>query len=142
MQRTDVKHSAFWVRDYNKKKLYNLIRRHVGISRSELTRMIDLTPTSVGKIIAALIEDGLVSECGLAADGKIGRNAIQLNIVPEKVLTMAIEIDVGIIRGGVLDIGQQVVTSYSTSISESQPLEEVTQLLADIIGTLYQRLTP
>ncbi len=142
MQRTDVKHSAFWVRDYNKKKLYSLIRRHVGISRSELTRMIDLTPTSVGKIIAALIEDGLVSECGLAADGKIGRNAIQLNIVPEKVLTMAIEIDVGIIRGGVLDIGQQVVTSYSTSISESQPLEEVTQLLADIIGTLYQRLTP
>lgn len=142
MQRTDVKHSAFWVRDYNKKKLYDLIRRHAGISRSELTRMIDLTPTSVGKIIAALIEDGLVLECGLAADGKIGRNAIQLDIVPEKVLTMAIEIDVGTIKGGVLDIGQQIITMCDTAIRDGQPLEEVTQTLVEMIETLYNRLTP
>lgn len=142
MQRTDVKHSAFWVRDYNKKKLYNLIRRQPGISRSDLTHMIDLTPTSVGKIIASLIEEGLVSECGLAADGKIGRNAIQLNIVPEKVLTLSIEIDVGIINAGVVDIGQHVITSHSASIQEGRPLEQITDDLVKMIEELYHRLTP
>lgn len=142
MQKTDVKHGAFWVRDYNKKKLYNLIRRNPGISRSELTKMIDLTPTSVGKIITVLMEEGLVSECGLSADGKIGRNAIQLTIVPEKVLTIAIEVDVGVISGGVLDIGKTVVTSHSQPIASGLPLEQVTDVVAGVIETLLNRLTP
>lgn len=141
MTKKDVKHSASFVRDFNKKRIYDLIRRNEGVSRAELTRMIDLTPTSVGKITGSLIEDGLITECGLAADGKIGRNAIQLTIIPEKVLAIAIEADVGNICGGVLDINRNVVSSHSVTLPDKITHEEITVLLASVINALWDSLT-
>lgn len=142
MTRKDVKHSASFVRDFNKKRIYDLIRRNEGISRAELTRMIDLTPTSVGKITGTLLEDGLIAECGMAADGKIGRNAIQLTIVPKKVLAIAIEADVGCIYGGVLDINRKVVSSCSVELPDKAAHEKISDLIASVINTLWDGLTP
>lgn len=129
MRTVNAKHGTFWVRDYNKKKLYNLIRENQGISRVELTKKIDLTPTSVGKIISILMEEGLVEEQGLSVDGKIGRNAIRLQIVPDRVLALALEIDVDVLKGAVVNISGETISTYTaelpTGCSEEQAVDAV-----------------
>lgn len=141
MRTVNVKHGAFWVRDYNKKKLYNLIRQNPGISRVELTKMIDLTPTSVGKIISILIDEGLVQEHGLAADGKIGRNAICLHIVPDRVLSLAVDLDVGSLKAAVVNITGESLADFSTSLSANCSEDEAIQALVTAIQTLMEQLS-
>ena len=141
MRTVNVKHGAFWVRDYNKKKLYNLIRENQGISRVELTKKIDLTPTSVGKIISILMEEGLVEEHGQSVDGKIGRNAIRLHIVPDRVLALAIDVDVGSLKGAVVNIAGDSLASYSAEIVEGAAEEQVVDTFVLAIRTLVEQLS-
>ena len=141
MNREEAKRPSSFVRTFNKKRLYDLIRRNEGISRAELTRMVDLTPTSVGKIIGTLIDEGLVAECGLAVDGKIGRNAIQLSIRPEKVLTIAVDADVGWVCGAVVDINRNILARFNQELPAYTTQEQDTELLALVINTLWDGLT-
>ena len=141
MRTVNVKHGAFWVRDYNKKKLYNLIRFNKGISRVELTKMIDLTPTSVGKIISILIEDGLVQEQGSAADGKIGRNAICLHIVPDRILALAVDLDVESLQASVVNIMGEPIVNYSAALDTHCTEDAAVAALVTAIQALMDQLS-
>ena len=128
------------VRQYNIKKLYDLIRKNEGISRAELTKLINLTPTSVSKIISLLLADGLVSENGVITDGSVGRRAIQLSIVPDRVLTIAVSVDVGRISGAVVNIAGSIQRQTERVLPEQFSFDVGIDAIYYIIKELYDGL--
>ena len=67
----------------NRLTLLNLIRTTPGISRRELARSAGLDPSTVTKIISALLEKGLVEESGLRTAVSPGRKSVMLTVARE-----------------------------------------------------------
>jgi len=125
------------VRIYNQKKIYDLIRTNRGISRAEIAQKIGISQTSVGKITTIMIEEGLVIEYGANADGKIGRNGIQLKIVDNKVMTVAVIIDVGIIRSGIVNIAGDIFLDIEKALPQKVEFTYVVESVAQLINELF-----
>lgn len=135
------KHDANRVRAYNQKKIYDLIRTNKGISRAEIAPKIGISPTSVGKITAIMIEDGLVAECGISEDSGIGRKGIQLMVVANKVLSIAVTIDIGAICGAIVNIDGETLFKTRQPMPSHFTFEAAVDCCTQIIGQLLKRLT-
>ncbi|MDL2327219.1 ROK family transcriptional regulator [Ruminococcaceae bacterium OttesenSCG-928-A11] len=137
-----VKHDAVRIRAYNQKKIYDLIRKNPGISRAELAQKMKISPTSIGKITAIMIEDGLVAECGAFVDGRIGRNGIQLMVAADRVLSLAIIIDVGVIRGSVVNINGASTHEIVWEMPKAIPFPDAVERCVELIETLLKAVSP
>ena len=84
------------VRRYHYLKLLDLIRKYQGISRTQLSKLTQISNTSVGKIVNSLIEDRYVVEIN-APQENIGRNATMLKINPNGPCIIGVHIDKGTI---------------------------------------------
>ena len=78
----------------NKMALLEAIRKIPGSSRLSLARIVGLDPSTVSKIVAALIEHGLVKELGARDTGTPGRRSIMLSVVPEAAIVLVVSIGV------------------------------------------------
>lgn len=135
------KYSTGHVRDYNKKSILKLILLNEGISRAELVKEMMLTPTSVGKIVAELLEEGLVREIGVVDDGQVGRKAVGLQVIPDSVLTIALYLDSDNISGGVVDITGNVMYRNNWVTYMGREYEEIAEQLAGIVDELYEKVS-
>lgn len=78
----------------NKMALLEAVRRFPGSSRLSLAQTVGLDPSTVSKIVTALIELGLVKELGARDTGTPGRRSIMLSVVPEAVVVLVVSIGV------------------------------------------------
>lgn len=140
MNMAKEKYSAGHVRDYNKKTILKLILANEGISRAELVKKTMLTPTSVGKIVAELLEEGLIQETGVVEDGQVGRKAVGLKVIPDSVLAISLYLDVNCVVGGVVDITGRVITRGEWVALMGREYDEIAENLAGIIDELYDRI--
>jgi predicted NBD/HSP70 family sugar kinase len=134
------KHGTDLVRDYHLKLIYNLVRISKTLSRADLTRMTKLSPTSIGKIVGVLIAKGLVVEVGTSKDGKIGRDAKLLSIIPNGKLAIGVSIDVNHIEAGIVNIAGEVLTYVDCFIPTGITQAQVLPKLLNVITDLQQQL--
>ncbi len=105
----------------NRLTLLNLIRTTPGVSRRELARLAGLDPSTVTKIIASLLEKGLVVEHGVRDADHPGRKSIMLRVHREAAVALIAEIGVEKTRiaTGFLDASFEVLDEFDTPPEEN-----------------------
>jgi predicted NBD/HSP70 family sugar kinase len=110
------------VRQSNEVAALRALHRFGRLSRADLARKLQLNRSSSGHIIAGLTEDGLVrevrqDEAGRPGNGRAGRPGILLQLVPDAIFFLGVEIGVEHISVVEIDLEAKVV---STSV---EPLD-------------------
>lgn len=103
-----IKHDQETMRKNNKGNILNLIRENKPVSKSELSKITNMSPTSVSRIVTELIELGLIKETELAS-GKIGRKALLLDTVSSSVYVICVQADQDILRIGIVDFDGTII---------------------------------
>ncbi|NOU84538.1 ROK family protein [Paenibacillus sp. LMG 31460] len=102
------KHDQDVIRLHNKQMILEIIKKSRPISRAEITKITKLSPTSVGRIVGELCEQGLVRETALTSVG-VGRKAIMLDIDPQAVYTIGVDIGKKAIKFGVMEFSGELL---------------------------------
>jgi N-acetylglucosamine repressor len=100
------------MRELNQNMLLNLIRLHAPVSRTQLKKLSGLSLGTIVGITAALIEQELVVETGVA-ESTGGRKAGLLEVYPEGGYVVGIDLREHEILGAVLNLHGNVVYSSS-----------------------------
>lgn len=125
--------------EYHRKLLLHFIRVSSPISRADLTRITKLSPTTVGRIIGSLLEEGLVHEEGLS-DASLGRKARLLFINASSCYAAGIDVDMRKIRGGIVDLGGNVVFETFRASDEILSVDTAVQLITEVFEELQAQL--
>ncbi|NEW08351.1 ROK family transcriptional regulator [Paenibacillus sp. SYP-B3998] len=119
------KHDQDVIRLHNKQMILEIIKKKRPISRAEITKITKLSPTSVGRIVAELCEQGLVRETALTSVG-VGRKAIMLDIDPQAVYTFGVDIGKKAIKFGVMEFSGKLLHEQRVEHIALQTTPEVT----------------
>jgi Transcriptional regulator/sugar kinase len=92
---------------YNRAMVWDLILNARPVSRAQLAKTTSMSPTSITRIVSELIAFGLLVESP-STDTNVGRKAVLLDIDPDAVFTVGVEIDVHSITTCLLDLDNQV----------------------------------
>jgi len=127
-----VKQNSDLMHQYNMKMLYKLIKNEKVTTKANLTRITKLSPTSIGRLVGELIEDNYVTEVGVDSGG-LGRKATLLQINENRILTVGLSIDRGIIKAGVVNLFGEQLLYIERKIDEKISKESLVLLAADMI---------
>lgn len=119
--------------------LLEAIRKVPGSSRLSLAQVVGLDPSTVSKIVATLIDLGLVKELGARDTGTPGRRSIMLSVVPEAavVLIVSIGVERTKIALGKLDCSVEQLDEIPTTGDVSSYFDA----LAKIVGRVLSQPT-
>ncbi len=133
-----VKHDQDVIRQHNKQMILDIIKEKRPISRAEITKITKLSPTSVGRIVGELCEQGLVRETELSSGG-VGRKAIMLDIDPQAVFSIGVDIGKKVVRFGVMEFSGKLL--YELPVGHTAVETEAGRtidLIADTINRLVR----
>lgn len=104
------------VKNYNKKRIVNLLYQKNEVTRQELSRILDLSLPTVTQILKELGEIGLVREAGtLASSG--GRKPTLNAIIYDARLAIGIEITQNAVRLVLIDLSGKVIDHITYHIN-------------------------
>lgn len=127
------------VRVEHRLKVIRALRDHGPQSRVELCESLTLAPTTMSKLVADLLQVGLVDEPGVQVQNGVGRPRLDLRLVPEsrQVISVAITpegLDWAIVR---LDLSVAKHGHVAFCVASKAPedtLDAITALVSDLIG--------
>ncbi len=103
-------------------------------TRAELSRMLELTPPSISRLTADMMQRGLLCKTTGSRDRsgerELGRPGTALAINPEAAYFLGIEIGVGVLRFAVIDLAAQM----ACSIEQTLPHPVAPEAVARAIG--------
>ncbi|WP_066389007.1 ROK family transcriptional regulator [Neobacillus mesonae] len=129
------------VKDQNflKKQNQSLVLEYIiqngPISRAEIAKHMAMSPTSASRIVASLEEEQLIKEVYLETD-EVGRKATYYTANEHSVVFVGVEIDVGVVRAGLMNlIGELITTrSFQTNTDHYEHVVEfIKQMVNDLI---------
>ena len=98
-----------YVKHYNIQTVLHVLEDHQPVSRTEMVRLTEMSPTSITRIINALINLGLIYETDSVPKSSRGRKAINLCIKRDGIYTIGIFITYDYIRLCLMDYGNCVL---------------------------------
>ncbi len=116
---------------YNRAMVWDLILRSRPVSRAQLAKTTQMSPTSITRIVSELLAFGLLVESP-STDTNVGRKAVLLDIDKDAVFTVGVEIDVHSITTCLLDLNDQprIVREQKHEIDYPPPEKAVHTALA------------
>lgn len=127
-----------YIKISNTNLLLNFILEKHPVSRTDLSRLSGISPTSITRIVSGLISLGLVHEIGDDdfVSGSVGRKAVLLDVIPSSLYTVGVQVGIKDITVCILDLASSVVAS----VTEKHVLEGLS--LKELAGTclsVYQK---
>ncbi|MDO8359449.1 MAG: ROK family transcriptional regulator [Devosia sp.] len=113
---------------------------HGPLSRSEVARRLGLSPGSLTRLSAPLLESGLLVEVGEQADGKVGRPSQLLDVVPASKRFIGMKLMADEVLGVTTDLRANVIATESRRLEARDPAS-VVAVIADLVTSL-RRGTP
>jgi len=129
-----VKTDLLYMREMNRRLILDTIRRNGKISRAEIATITKLNPSTVTRIVADLIREGLVREIGTAAS-QGGRRPILIDLVPDAVHIIGIDVETTTVVGVVTNMVGTVVYSAEQQL-QSKSQEAVVSAIFQVISAL------
>ncbi|NLD93586.1 MAG: ROK family transcriptional regulator [Fibrobacter sp.] len=129
------------IRQRNRALVLKLIALRQHVSRVELARMIGLTKTTLGNIVAELVENGLVNELNAKnsnGNTNLGRRPIELRISDKSPCICGILIRRDQCTGIVADLTGQILFRISSVIPTSVSSDSLITLILDLITDLQR----
>ncbi|MBP2477421.1 putative NBD/HSP70 family sugar kinase [Crossiella equi] len=117
------------LRGHNSTLVLDLIRGTEGLSRVEIAQRTGLTAQAVSKIVARLMEDGLVAESGQAAP-TVGKPRTLLRLLPEARFAVGAHVDRDELRFVLVDLAGTVLARRRVPMPATPTPDVVIPLLA------------
>jgi predicted NBD/HSP70 family sugar kinase len=136
--RTATPTSAPHLRPLNRALALRLLRDHSRLSRSELARAAGVSPTTITKLSAELIEHGWVVETPVDSTSRVGRPAINLALRTDTLVVCGVQIGVGFVRIGACNLFAEVNRAEGFEFDPSLPPEAVIDTVAERVAALMQ----
>jgi len=135
------------IRYLNETRVLDLLLKLGAMSRAEIARRAGLNRSSMGSIIASLIENGLVRErTDGAASGQVGRPGIAVEINPDGGAFVGIEIGIERLAACAINLNGEVVVSHTAAFDTansqvSATLKTLLRLLKETVKQANIRAT-
>lgn len=117
------------IKKSNVKLFLSALIEHRPISRTELAKKIDISPTSITRISSLLINKGIIAETDTITKG-VGRHAVMLDTIPHSAYALGIELTGGALRFAATDLHGDCVAVKSVEYSVVQ--QDIDILACDI----------
>lgn len=125
------------IKQSNRATVLNFIRRHGPVSRSEIARDVELSPTTASAAVSDLIDGGLVREIGEGVSTG-GRRPILLEINPKGGTVISVDVSGTykgrVMRAAALDLKSDILTE----IMRQQEIDGNEAMLAAIAGIIRE----
>ncbi len=122
--------------EMNRSAIVRILQQMDVCSRADIAKMTGLTQASITKIVAVLIEMGIVTEVGFVK-GNGNRRSIGLRLNAEQNLVIGVKFSRHLFSIGVFDISGKIYTQQETEFS----LEEVAlDVVADMKRQIHELL--
>lgn len=122
------------IKQTNAGAVYRLIDQLGPVSRIDLSRLAQLAPASITKIVREMLEAHLVQETEIQDPGSRGRPAVGLMVETHAWHFLSVRINRGEINIALHDLSSQVVVEELLAL----PVEDENPLLARIVGHIDQ----
>lgn len=127
-QKADVLIGQRGLKENNIHKVFQMIGKHKGTSRIELSKMASLTPTTISSLVDELIRMELVRETGEKESSTLGRKRKMLEVNPEGRQIPVILFQSRGIAFRLLNLEYRVIESGFTPYPEElMPLKRISQ---------------
>lgn len=127
------------VKRINRSVLLRLMRRRSGLSRAQLAQESGLTKSTVSLLVRELIDEGWVTETGIATAQGLGRPSIPLRIDGSRRAMVGVEIAVESLRVVAVSLTGEVIWSIEEPLSEREP-GPVCRQVAQLVVRAHQVL--
>lgn len=117
----------------NDHRVLRLLRDNGPQSRAALSVATGLSPTTITKIVAPLLDFGLLTEESAASPARVGRPATKLKLNPVAIAVVGAHIGVGEITVGVADGAANMKAQRSIRFDAESSPSDVLDLLADAV---------
>lgn len=115
-----------------------LLRDEGPLPRIELARRTGLSATTITRAVNQLIDDQVVVEGGSISPSRLGRPATELAIRPDAYVVVGVQIGVGFVQLGLIDVLGRTLSGSSFGYPLDQPAEEVLRRTAEEISALIE----
>lgn len=126
-----------YVKHYNIQTVLRVLEEFQPVSRTEMVRLTEMSPTSITRIINALINLGLIYETDSVPKSSRGRKAINLCVKQDGIYTMGIFLTYDRIRTCIMDYGNHIL--YSDLMQLEKRYYDVEELAA-LCRTMYDEV--
>lgn len=120
----------------NSRLMMRILRDAGDQSRTTLSEVTRLSPTTVTKAVTPLLQRGWVVETGVERPGGVGRPAITVSAVPAAVVVCGVQIGTGKARVGLADGRAQLLQLKESHFSVDTPPEKVLSRVAVAVNKL------
>ena len=128
------------VRERNLTTALQLVLSGDGLAtRAAIARRTGLTSATVSSLLAGLIADGLVIE-GRLAESTGGKRATTLRIDAERNVLLSVIVQPGLVRGAVVDLLGDVVTSIAHRTTTTATLDDVRSVVRRLAAATTARV--
>ncbi|HOV26170.1 MAG TPA: ROK family transcriptional regulator [Pseudobacteroides sp.] len=117
-----------FLKEFNQTVILDTIRVHKAISRAELSKLTGLSPTAIGSIVSELLEMGYISESGIG-ESKGGRRPVLLELKPESLYTIGVDMDVNYISLVLMDITSRIIEEKMLAMPKTLVFENVMKVI-------------
>lgn len=117
-----------FLKEFNQTAILDMIRVHKAISRAELSKLTGLSPTAIGSIVSELLEIGYISETGIG-ESKGGRRPVLIELKPESLYTIGIDMDVNYISFILMDTTSRIIEEKMLAMPKTMIFENVMKVI-------------
>jgi N-acetylglucosamine repressor len=125
-----------YIKKNNKMLVFDVIRNERPISRANIAKITEMSPTSIGRIVSELTNIGVVKETDLSSSG-VGRKAIFLDVDAKSILNIGVYLNKDFCNLGLIDFDGNIIAyrSYNINVHEFTS-DEVINKIGEYINEL------
>nr|WP_062341078.1 ROK family transcriptional regulator [Herbidospora sakaeratensis] len=133
-----VRHDAMRAR--NLSLVLREVRTRGSLTRASLAEVTGLTKTTVSKLVADLLDAGLVVETGAVRAGERGRPGVEVRVSGDRVAALGLELNVDYLAVRVVDLARRVRLRLTQTVDNrlSEPLDVIGDLRRLALSALAQ----
>jgi predicted NBD/HSP70 family sugar kinase len=122
------------MRTFNQQLVLRALHDRSPLSRADLARITGLTRTSVGDLVGALIDDGLIEEVGRGRSSG-GKSPILLRVAPDGRHLIGLDLGEGEFSGAVVNLSGEILRSIHLPL-EARNGDAALELVFELVDAL------
>lgn len=123
---------------YNRSRILQYLQKNKVCTRAQLSKALELTPASITKTVAVLMEGGLVKETGFI-QGMKGRRSIGITLKQDLLRVIGVKLSRRNYAVGVFDLAGNSISTRSEVFSEDEDFNDVLQEIKKEINGYIQK---
>ena len=128
------------LKEFNKKIVLKTIRDNNPISRTDLTKITDLSHTTISNITEELFQDNFLVEVGVG-ESKGGRKPILLDFNPGKYYFISMELAADHIDISLLNLNDKIIESNKKDIDKRLSKDDIISLIKELTNEILSLIS-